>query len=384
MEFRKIANDMNEYAIAVRRYLHTNPEISKMEYKTQAFIMGELDKLGVPYIVTDNTGIIATYGEGSKCFGIRADIDALPIEENQAVSYCSVNRGVSHACGHDGHTAILLATIKAIVDSNYKPDCKLKFIFQPDEEVSGGAKRICEEGVVDDVDSFFGLHLQPYLLPGHIEYRHGALNATCTAVNITVKGKAGHAAYPQNAIDSIVVMSNLIVGMQSIISRNLSPLDNAVLTFGTIKGGEVWNQVAEEVEIRGTLRTFDHNVLNMIKKRLTEICKGFEESYSVTIDLDIIDGYIALINGSDSYILEEMLKEKYNPEIVHYKELPSLGGEDFSYFLEKGNGVFIHLGCNGKENYKSLHSKNYDFDESCLVDGVNYYLNCVDWFSKNK
>ena len=177
-------------------------------------------------------------------------------------------------------------------------------------------------------------------------------------------------------------MSNLIVSMQSIISRNLSPLDNAVLTFGTIKGGEVWNQVADKVEIKGTLRTFDHNILNMIKKRLTEICDGFEVSYNVEIDLNIIDGYIALINGSDSYRLEKMLQERYDIGMVHYKEFPSLGGEDFSYFLEKGNGVFIHLGCNGKENYKSLHSKNYDFDESCLVEGVFYYLNCIDWFSK--
>ena len=250
MNIDGLIKEIEEEIITYRRYFHMHPELSKKEFNTQKKIMEILDSYNISYTAAATTGVVAMIGESNKgkCVALRADIDALPITEMNEVSYKSQHEGVMHACGHDAHTAILLGT--AIILKKLESSLKgtIKLIFQPDEEVSAGAKRIVNEGHLENpkVDYVLGLHVMPYLRVGEIEIKHGKLNATTGGVTLRVFGKASHAAYPNTGVDAIVVSANVITALQSIVSRNVSPLNQVVLTFGTIKGGVKSNVISNE------------------------------------------------------------------------------------------------------------------------------------------
>ena len=384
MNIDGLIKEIEEEIITYRRYFHMHPELSKKEFNTQKKIMEILDSYNISYTTAATTGVVAMIGESNKgkCVALRADIDALPITEMNEVSYKSKNDGVMHACGHDAHTAILLGT--AIVLKKIETSLKgtIKLIFQPDEEVSAGAKRIVNEGHLNTpkVDYVLGLHVMPYLRVGEIEIKYGKLNATTGGVTLRVFGKASHAAYPNTGVDAIVVSANIITALQSIVSRNVSPLNQVVLTFGTIKGGVKSNVISDFVELKGTLRTTDNKTREFVKQRINEIASSIALGFNATVEVIFSQGYPALIN--DDFVTNKIIETAskiLGKEKVLYKEFPSMGGEDFGYYQKDAQGAFFHLGSGSKElgPYSSTHSNTFNIDERCLSIGVNLQVNNI-------
>ncbi len=369
------------YIRQIRRHLHRHPELSQQEYQTQQYISDTLAALGVRHRRVADTGIIATIEGGlpGKHLAFRADIDALPIAEENALPFSSVNSGVSHACGHDAHAAMLIGAIRHVKEHGVVRG-RVSFLFQPDEEKDGGALRMIDDGCLEGVDAIYGLHVMPYLEPGHVEIRHQALNASSDSLTIEVEGSSSHAAYPHEGKDAIVIMAGIIMELQTIMSRSISPLENAVLSFGMINGGTVPNALAKTVTIRGTLRTFNKAVRDTALSMLVDICKSKETAYGVRITIGHTPGYPMLINddtlmGEFQGLLDTILPK----ERIHVKTLPSLGVEDFSYYLEKVPGVFFHLGCGNRSLgiTHPLHSSRFTIDEDCLPWGSYLFTSII-------
>lgn len=380
---KKQVESLSLKLIEIRRRLHQCPEPGNGEYETGHLIQSYLEEFGIPFQTqVADTGIIATVtGTGHvkkglpKTVAFRADMDALPILEPSSLSYCSKNPGFMHACGHDAHMAIALGTACLLQNNRNQFAGTARFFFQPAEETTGGAKRMIEAGCLKDPkpDAIFGLHVKPELPCGHIELKKGKLYAASDEIHITVLGKSCHAAYPEDGVDALYIMSVLITTLQSIVSRTISPLDSAVLSFGTIQGGLAHNILCEKVVIKGTLRTTSPAVrkqaLFLIEQQTVKICSALEGIGK----MELIPGYHALINDSElvDYI-EETAKRILPPETISYKESPSLGVEDFSFFLEEIKGAFFHLGCGNPEQgiTAQLHSPLFQLDEACLKTGV--------------
>lgn len=368
-------NEISKRMIEFRRELHSNPELSREEYLTQKRIIELLSFYKIEFDVTATTGVVGYINKGHKgrTVALRADIDALPIHEKNDCSYKSKTPGVMHACGHDAHTAILMGTAIFLKSMESEINGSIKLIFQPDEEATSGASRVVEEGFLDDVDYVLGLHVQPYMDVGEIEIKKGAFNAETGNVLIDVYGKSSHAAYPEKGVDSIVVAATLITQLQSIFTRSLSPLTQAVLTFGTIEGGVKTNIVAEKVTIEGTLRTLDKETRTFIKKRIEEICEGVGVAYNAKIIPTFYNGEPPLINDDDLIdMIEENAKKLTSVHKINIKKHPSMGGEDFGYYQEKAVGAFYHLGCGNKKRgiTSSLHTDTFDIDEDCIEVGI--------------
>ena len=286
--------------IALRRHFHQHPELSFQETETAQSILAELKGLNleVRYPVA-RTGIVAVLRNGNgPCIALRADMDALPIQETGDRPYKSVNDGVMHACGHDGHLAILLGTLLALENSRDLWRGTLKFIFQPAEEGPAGARYMVEEGVLKEpkVRAIFGLHLWNYQDFGTIGVKAGAVMAAADRFTITVRGKGGHGAMPQGTVDAVIVAAQLVMSLQSIVSRNLNPLESGVVTVGQIHGGDNFNIIADEVTLTGTARAYREEDRQLIKSRIKAICDGTAASHGAAIELDYQDGYPPTIN----------------------------------------------------------------------------------------
>jgi amidohydrolase len=370
-----IMNDI----ISFFREMHQHPELSKNEYQTQARIKSMLETYDIPYDITADTGVIARINKTSTgpSIAIRADIDALPITEETNLPYQSIHDGIMHACGHDAHTAIALGV--AILLNNRKDQLQgsVHIIFQPDEEVSAGAKKIVEEGQLDGVDTIIGLHVMPYLEVGEIEVRTGTLNASTCSVTIDIKGQAAHAAYPDQGIDAIVIAGEVINALQSIISRRVSPLEPAVLSFGIIQGGTKANILAQNVQLTGTLRTIQDTTKEQIKKHITSICNGIADAHGTVIKATFSDGYPPLINDEElvSEIVDAAIESPLITNLCHKLD-PSMGAEDFGYYQQDRKGAFYHLGCGNKKKglTSPLHSNTFQIDEDCLKVGIDVQL----------
>ncbi len=375
-------NNIIDQIVNFRRILHQYPELSKEEFHTQTLIIDELKKHHIEYDVTTKTGVVGYINKYKKgpCIALRADIDALPIQEKNILPYQSQNDGVMHACGHDAHTAILLGVAMILNNMKEQLNGSVKLIFQPDEEVSGGAKRVVEEGFLDDVDYILGLHVMPYLVVGEIEVKEGPLCAEAGTLKITVQGTGTHAAYPEQGVDAIVTSAYLISELQSIFTRNISPLEQSVLSFGKIYGGTKTNIIADTVIIEGTLRTLTKDIRTKIINRITDICNGLGIAHNATITPIFHQGYPPVINDSflTKVITNNASKMVSITEIKH-KEHPSMGGEDFGYYQEKAKGAFFHLGCGNKKKgiTSFLHTDTFNIDEDCLQIGIELQVNNV-------
>ena len=375
MKIDHFIKSLEEELISIRRQIHMNPELSKLEFETQKLIVNILEKYKITYELAATTGVVATIKgkQEGKVIALRADIDALPIQEQNEIPYKSINDGVMHACGHDAHTTILLGV--AITLQKYKDTFNgtVKCLFQPNEEVSSGAKDLVREGYLDDVDDIIGLHCMPYIETGEIEIKHGQLNASSGVVVIEVLGKSSHGAYPETGIDAIMISSVVLQNLQTIFTRNLSPLEQAVLSFGKIEGGVASNVIAQKVTLRGTLRTTTKEVRERIKDKIVSIAKNTAQSFGGDVNITFHDGYIALINDDDiTDIIIDTAKKVLGSDKINYKKHPSMGVEDFGYYQEKARGAFYHLGCGNKEkNITSLlHTDTFNIDESCLYYGT--------------
>ena len=379
MDLEFIKSQAGEYfdsMVSARRHLHKNPELSEMEWGAQEYIQRLLSIEGINNVGIADTGVLAVI-EGNpegKTVGLRADMDALPIDEANDLEYSSDIYGVMHACGHDAHTAIQLGVAKFFNDNKDKLPGTVKFFFQPAEETVGGAKRMIEQGCMDNpsVDYVLGLHVMPDLRYNQVEIKYGTINASTNSIRITVKGKSGHAAFPDRCVDPIVISAQLITALQTIVSRNVSPLDSAVLTFGTINGGVKSNIIAGEVVLEGTVRASNNEVRNILFEKIESITSGVVSSMGGAFDIDYFcDGYPPVINDTFTLdIVKDAACEYLGEERVVYKKAMSMGGEDFSFYSEKAKTAFYHVGCKveGKEPYL-LHTAEFELDERCLITG---------------
>ncbi|HPB30226.1 MAG TPA: M20 family metallopeptidase [Candidatus Sumerlaeota bacterium] len=381
---RTMAGKIHPWLVELRRDFHRHPELGRGEFRTREKIIACLDEMGIPSRKIAGTGVVGFIeGKGpGKVVGLRADMDALPMQEKNDVPYKSQNDGVMHACGHDAHTTILLGAARILNDLKGEFSGGVKLFFQPDEEGRGGADIMVREGCVDDpvVNYVLGLHVMSYLETGQIEIRYGKLNASADAVTIIVRGRSAHGAYPEKGVDAIVAAAHVVTALQTLVSRNISPLNSAVLSFGKISGGEAGNALAEEVTLTGTLRAIDGETRRFCKTRIEEIAVKTAEALGATAEVRIRCGYEPLINHDEIVkVVEETASEMLGAQNIIHKEFPSLGVEDFSYFLEKAKGAFFHIGCGNKAKniVAPNHNSSFDIDEDCLPIGVQLQVACT-------
>ena len=382
--------NVSDYVLETRRKLHQCPELSDKEFLTTDFIEKELQSMGIKTYRLLETGVIGELigkkaheiANPTRNIAFRADIDGLKLEERTGLNFMSKNSGVMHACGHDAHTAILLATALSLTERLDEFSDNVKFIFQPAEEGNGGAKRLIEKGCLSNpkVDRIYGLHVMPSIDSGKIGIRYGKMFAACDTVNLSVKGASGHGAFPEKAIDAIMVASNFITSIQSVVSRNISPVNPCVITFGKINGGSANNIIADQVEIQGTVRTVDKTSREYVKNRIEDMAKGIAIATGANIEVEYIKGYDPLINHNIAVdeVLEAGKAVLKNDDNVVFIEDYFMGGEDFSFYVNETVGAFFGLGSGyiGKVN-KDLHTKEFEIDEACLMVGVRVLENLV-------
>lgn len=382
-QLKALVEAEKDWIINIRRTLHRIPEDGFKEFKTQQAIMDALDEIGVPY-TTERTWVIGLIkgAHPGETVAIRADIDALPLVEPEGCSFRSEHEGMMHACGHDAHTAMALGAAKVLNSMCSELHGRVKFVFQPAEETCGGAEPMVQAGAMENphVDRVYGLHVMPHLPVGKVETRAGTLNASTDTVRLTIHGKAGHGAYPEQGTDAIVCAAQVITALQSVVSRSVSPLQSAVLTIGVIEGGTAQNIICDEVRMRGTLRTANAELRAMMKQRIADITQNVAAAMGCTAEVDIIPGYAALVNNDDEAArVKRVAGRLFGAKNVVDKPAPSMGGEDFSFFCDCAPGVFFHVGCVSPEWMPAppLHSKDFKIDENCLTIGTLMHVALV-------
>jgi hippurate hydrolase len=375
--------------VASRRHLHTIPEIGLSEFKTSDYVAGELTAMG--YEVTRGlakTGIVATLrnGTSSKSIGIRADFDGLPIPEETGADYASTHPGVMHACGHDGHTAMLLGAAKILAERK-QFDGTVHLIFQPAEENFGGARLMMDDGLFDrfPCDAVFGLHNDPTLPFGQFAFRAGPMMAAVDECKITVIGYGGHGAEPQAASDPIVCGASIIMALQTIASRNIHPLQSAVITVGSFNSGIASNVIPERAEMNLTIRSLEPDVRDELERRIRLIAEGQAASYGMRAQIDYLRGYPPMINHvAETDYVRDLARRFAGEENVADLARPSMGGEDFGYFLEERPGCYFMLGTARTDRDPPLHHPKYDFNDDILPIGTNFWVALAEDFLSGK
>ena len=366
------ARQISPWMIETRRALHRVPEDGFSEFKTQALLMEKLMSIGIPF-ETERTWIVADIhgGHPGPTVALRADMDALPVTEPQGCPFRSEHEGWMHACGHDMHMAIQLGTARLLNAMMEDLRGNVRLLFQPAEETVGGALPMVEAGVLKGADAVYGLHVQPYMNVGQIDTRPGCMNASTDELNIVIQGVSAHASRPHQGVDAIVCAAQLIIALQTVVSRSTSPLQSAVVSLGIIRGGDAPNIVCDRVEIKGTLRTTTPDLRAQLKQRIREICDGVAATCGTTIDLEIVTSYAALMNTpAEAERVLRIGRRLLGTDNAAYRESPSMGSEDFSYFVEKVPGAFWHLGCASAQPAPTLHSRDFVPDERCLPIGA--------------
>ena len=370
---------------AWRRDIHQHPELLYDVHRTAAFVAERLREFGCDEVATGlgRTGVVGVIkgrkpaGKGDlKVIGLRADMDALPIVEATDLPYASKNPGLMHACGHDGHTAMLLGAARYLAETrNFAGDAVV--IFQPAEEGGAGAAAMIKDGLMDrfGIEQVYGMHNGPGLPVGSFAIRTGPLMAATDAIEIRIEGLGGHAARPHKCIDSVLVGAQLITGLQSIVSRTIDPLDSAVLSICEFHAGNARNVIPQTAELRGTVRTLTAEVRGLVEKRVREVVAGVAQMTGAKIDLVYERGYPVTVNhASQTDIATKVAKEIAGDGNVHEMP-PMMGAEDFSYMLEARPGAFIFCG-NG--NSAGLHHPAYNFDDEAIVFGTSYWVKLVE------
>ena len=368
-----------EQIVALRRHLHRYPELSGEEHATSETVQEKLREHGIPlssgYAATGVLGMIEG-GKPGKTVALRADMDALPIQEENDHSFVSKVDGVMHACGHDAHTAMLVGTGWLLNDVREELPGRVLLVFQPAEEASptGGARRMMKEGVFREhsPDAIFAQHVWPDLPVGQVGVRRGPMTGDSDRFKVTIEGEGGHASKPHQTIDAIVVANQVINSLQTVVSRDVDPLKSAVLTIGKIRGGTRYNAIAEKVTLEGTIRTFSPQTKETVKHRFHSIVFGVAEAMEATANIKYWDGYPATVNTPEwaerlRKTAQDLLSPDATPEIE-----PSMGGEDFGRFLLKYPGAYFRLGTAlpNAAKKKRLHDSRFDIDEAALGIGT--------------
>lgn len=367
-ELKKDVESLTGQIIEWRRAFHRHPEIAFEEHRTSSVLRDFLEGLGLPVTTFAKTGLRGTLEgkPGGQTVALRADIDALPLKEEGEKEYISQNPEATHACGHDGHMAILMGVAKLLSQKTDSFQGKVVFLFQPSEErIPGGAKQMIEEGALEDVNAIFGLHLWQLLPTGCVGIVKGAMMAQPDKFSIVVKGKGGHGSMPHQTVDPILVASHLVVNIQSIVSRNVDPLKPAVVSFGTVNGGTIYNIIPSEVSLTGTVRSLDSSIQALAEERLKEITETTCKAFGAAAEFQYEKGYPPLVNEENmaDFVLE-VAKNTLGEEKIKSID-PVMGGEDFAYFLQKIPGAFLFFGMGDGMEFPHHHPA-FDIDEKAL------------------
>ena len=364
-----------------RQHLHQNPELGRECYKTAEYVSERLKEFGITEIHTGyaSSGLVAII-EGKatgRTIGLRADMDALPITENTGLSYSSVNEGVMHACGHDGHTTMLLGAARYLSETkNFSG--RVALIFQPDEEATGGAKAMVEEGIIEQfqIEEVYALHNIPGHDVGVMYTRSGPIMAGADSFSVEIKGKGGHAAYPHEVKDPIVAALSIAQAFQTIVSRNNIPSDDLVISITQVHSGTTDNVIPESAYLNGTVRTFDLSVQEMVIKRMEKIISGLAMSFEVEAKLNYEKGYPPTINHEEATNFAiEVANDVCGPDRVLTSVSKEMGAEDFSYMLEKRPGAYLFLGIG---EGAGLHNPNYDFNDAAAPIGASFFARLIE------
>jgi len=368
----EVRESFGERMVALRRDIHREPELGFDTRKTAEKVLAALDGLPLDLQtgVAEN-GIVATLrgGDDGPVVGLRADMDALPIHEETGLPFASEIEGKMHACGHDGHTSMLVGAVHALCGMRERLNGSVKFFFQPAEEGGGGGKVMVDEGVADDVSSVFALHLWPGLPFGTAATKAGPIMAAADAFEMTVRGKGGHGAFPHQTADTIAITAQVVTALQTLVSREVDPVQPAVLTVGEIGAGSAFNIIPETARLGGTVRTLDEDLRRRIPERIEELARGIARGMRGDADLDYDFSYPVTMNDEDAAqhalgVTSALFGEENTLELPN----PAMGGEDFAFFLEKIPGAFIWLGVGEDVSY--LHTPTFAFDEEILPQGA--------------
>lgn len=379
MNLQDQLNKYKDYTIKLRREFHANPESSLKEFETVKRIERELKNIGIPYEIVGETGIVATIeGKGNgKTVALRADIDALEMEDLKDVDYKSTKPGLCHSCGHDGHTAMLITTGRILYENKDELNGNVLLIFQPAEELISGAKKmLADKNFLEDVDSILGIHLMSTIEVGSVGYTYGASMSASDSFVMKVQGKGGHGSSPHTTIDPLVAACALVTDAQHIISREISPDEFGVLTFGIVHAGSRHNIIPDSALIEGTIRSYDEEVSATIKGALERVAKNTCQAYRAEMELNFTSTTLPVINTSEHIDFARKSMEKFleKEDII---EVPrSSGSEDFSYFLQETDGLYLKVGSGNKEKGITYphHNPHFDIDEDSLNIGIAVYV----------
>jgi len=370
-------DDMREW----RRHIHANPELGYDCHKTADFVKMKLKEFGIDHIDDGiaQTGVVAII-KGSipgKTIALRADMDALPLSEFHDHEYKSQNPGIMHACGHDGHTTMLLGAARYLAETrNFSGQVAL--VFQPAEEGGGGAKIMCEEGIMEryKIDQIYGIHNDPGMPLGYFTTNTGPVMAAADQFYISIEGQGGHGANPEETIDPLIIAVQLAQAIQTISSRNMSALDQVVISITQIHSGTTHNIIPSEANINGTIRTMSEETQELIKNRLKNLCEGHALAFNCSIKLDYQYGYPATINHfKESNFAAEVAKEIVGIENVNANAEPIMASEDFSYMIQERPGAFLHI---GQGEGPPVHNEKYDFNDELSPIGASFFVKLVE------
>jgi amidohydrolase len=376
---------------AIRRDIHANPELCFEEHRTAAIVATKLKEWGIPIITgLAGTGIVGVikHGTSERAIGLRADMDALPMQEINQFAHTSQNPGKMHACGHDGHTAMLLGAAHYL--SQYQHfDGTVYLIFQPAEEGGGGARRMIEEGLFErcPMDAVFGMHNWPGMETGTFGLRCGGMMASSNEFEVTVRGKGAHAAQPQKGIDPVMIAVQIAQSWQTIVSRNVNPLEPAVVSLTQIHSGSATNVIPDDASLIGTVRTFSTEVLDLIERRMRKIAESTASAFDAEIDFVFKRNYPPLINHEkETQFVTQVLRDLVGTTRLQEQVEPTMGAEDFAFMLQHKPGCYVFIG-NGEGAHRNaghglgpcnLHNPSYDFNDDLLPIGASYWVRLVE------
>ena len=377
-KIKALAKEYTPEFIEIRRYLHANPELSYQEFETSGFVQDKLRQFGIPFQVKATTGVVGIVqgrDPGSRIIALRADMDALPILEENDIPYRSKNEGVMHACGHDVHTTCLLGAARILNETKDNWQGTVKLIFQPGEEKNpGGASLMIKDGVLEDPrpSAIFGLHVHPGLAAGKMSFRSGQVMASADELYITVKGKGGHAASPHLCVDPILIAAHLVTSLQQLLSRNNNPHNPSVLSITAFNGGTTTNVIPNEVKLKGTFRAMDEEWRFRFYGLIRRLCTQLVQSMGGEIDLHIDVGYPSVYNDE---ALNELAKQKaasYAGDSNVEETEKRMGAEDFGYYTQLIPGCFYRLGVMNEEKgiISGVHTPTFNIDESAIETGM--------------
>ena len=371
-----VSKELFQYMVRIRRQIHKHPELGYQEENTAAIITEELKKLGIKATAgiakTGVVGRIDTTKNTGPVVALRADMDAIAIQEETGLEFASEVKGVMHACGHDGHVAMLIGAA-AILKQSLKAGSVI-LVFQPAEEGEGGAQKIMKSGLLKDAKAIYACHLDKHFKVGQLVVQKGTISAFTDRFEISIKGRGGHVAQPHETVDAIVVASLIVMSLQTIVSREVNPLYPSIVSIGQIEGGTVPNAVAENAWLCGTIRTTQEVVRKQIIAGIKRIVNAAGRLHNADIKVDIIKGYPAVTNTcNESEIARTAVKNIIGGEALVDAQFASMGGEDFSFYLEKIPGCLVRLGAQ-KEGFANIpaHSSTFDFDENALGVGAAF------------